>query len=93
MKSFLSYESQLSGASVLCFSHPELLSSHRREWLQPGSSHITQIFFPFLDALRAQKSTFGGLELLMTETSLFIDKAENAPFLTRRKTRSAYLQF
>ena len=82
MKSFLSYESQPSGASVLCFSHPELLGAHRREWLQPSGSHITQIFFSFLDALRAQKFTLGGLELLITETSLFIDKAGNAPFLT-----------
>ena len=90
MKSFLSYESQPSGASVLCFSHPELLGAHRREWLQPSGS---QIFLSFLGALRAQKFTLGGLELLITETSLFIDKAGNAPFLTRMKTRSVYLQF
>ena len=93
VKSFLSYESQPSGASVLCFSHPELLGAHRREWLQPSGSHITQIFLSFLGALRAQKFTLGGLELLITETSLFIDKAGNAPFLTRMKTRSVYLQF
>ena len=93
MKSFLSCESQLSGASVLCFSHPELLGAHHREWLQTGGSHIMQIFFSFLGALRTQKFTFGGLESLMTATSLFIDKAGNAPFLTRIRTRSAYLQF
>ena len=37
--------------------------------------------FSFLSALRAQEITFGGLELLMTVTSLFTDMARNTPFL------------
>ena len=35
LKLFLSYVSQLSGARILVFSHPELLSAHCREWLKP----------------------------------------------------------
>ena len=33
----------ISGASILCFSHPEFLSAHHREWLQPGACQITGI--------------------------------------------------
>ena len=36
LKLFLSYASQLHGASILCFSHPEFLRAHCREWLQPN---------------------------------------------------------
>ena len=35
LKSFLSYASQLPGASILCFLDPEFLSAHQREWLHP----------------------------------------------------------
>ena len=36
----------------------------------------------FLGGLQAQKFTFGGMELLMTVTYLFVDMAGNIPFLT-----------
>ena len=35
LKSFLSYSSKLSGASILCVSHPESLRAFRRDGLQP----------------------------------------------------------
>ena len=68
-KSFLSHPSQLSGASILCFSHPEFLSAHCREGLQFES--VRQSRYP---------SCPGGLESLMTMTSLFADKTEKNPF-------------
>ena len=43
LKSFLSYASQLSGASILCFSHPEFLRACCMEWLQPDVCWITGI--------------------------------------------------
>ena len=43
LKSFLSYASQLSGASILCFSHPELVRACCMEWLQPDVCWITGI--------------------------------------------------
>ena len=61
----LSHASQLSGASILCFSHPEFLNAHHRECLQPEYCQREQVFF-FLSTLRAQEFTFGGPELLMT---------------------------
>ena len=41
-----------------------------------------QVLFSFLSALQAQKFMFGGPELLMVVTSLFIDMAGNTPFLS-----------
>ena len=43
LKSFLSYVSQLSGASILGFLHPEFLCAHHRVWLQPDGCQITGI--------------------------------------------------
>ena len=70
-KSFFSHTSQLSGARILCFSHPEFLGAHHRQWLQPIDCSIVQEFFSFLGALRAQRFTCGEPELLMTMTALF----------------------
>ena len=69
LQSLLSNASQLSGASILCFSHPEFLSAHCREGLQ--SESVRQSRYP---------SCPGGLESLMTMTSLFADKTEENPF-------------
>ena len=41
---------------------------------------LQALFFP--GALGVQKSTFGGLELLMALTALFTDMAGNTPSLT-----------
>jgi len=80
LKSFLSYASQLSGASILFFfCIPRLLGAHSREWLQLAAK--SQASF-FLGPLWAQKLTFGGPELLIGVTSLFIDMVGNTPFLT-----------
>ena len=76
------YASQLSGASVLFFSHPEFLRAHCREWLQPNGCQIVEVFFSFSSVPRAQEFTFGGLEPLMTLTSLFTDMAENMLYLS-----------
>ena len=54
--------------TTLCFSHPEFLRAHHREWLQPEGNQIT--FFSFLSALKAQEFTSGRLELLITVISL-----------------------
>ena len=40
------------------------------------------VLFSFLSALRTQKLTFGGPELLMTVASVFTDTAGNTRFLT-----------
>ena len=45
LKLFLSYVSQLSGARILVFSHPELLSAHCREWLKPYGFQIADTVF------------------------------------------------
>ena len=50
LKSSISYASQLSGASLLCFSHPEFLSAHCREGLQPECGQTEQVSFFFLAA-------------------------------------------
>ena len=82
LKLLLSYASQLSGASILGFSHPEFLSAHSREWVQPHGCQINQIFSSILSALRAQEFTMGRLESPMTVTSLLTNMAGNTPFLT-----------
>ena len=72
LKSFLSYASPLSGANSL---HFHILNSSLLT-VQSGCSLMAvrlQVLFSFLSALRAQKSTFGGPELLMAGTSLFTD--------------------
>ena len=74
-KSFLSHPSQLPGASILGFSHPEFLSAHHRQWLQPVDCWIVLGFFSFLGALRAQRFTCGEPELLMTMTASFTGMA------------------
>ena len=80
-KSFLSYASQLSGASILQFSHPlELLSAHYREWLQLIAVRQQAVFF--LVNLQAQKFIFGGLESLMTVALSLTDMSGNIPFLS-----------
>ena len=81
LKSFLSYASQLSGDSILCFPHLEFLSAHHREWLQPGDWQIVPVS-SFQGALRAQEIVFGGPESLMTVTSLFADMEGDTPFHT-----------
>ena len=60
LQSLLSHASQLSGASIRRFSHPEFLSAHCREWLQPEWCERQQVF-SFLSALRTQEFSFGGL--------------------------------
>ena len=43
-------------SSLSCiFLHPEFLSVYYREWLQPEICQITQVFFSFLSAPRAQR--------------------------------------
>ena len=84
LKCLVSYASQLSGASILHFSHPEFLNAHHREWLQPNGCQIVQALFSFLSALRAQEFTFGGPESLKTMASLFTDMAGNIPFLIKK---------
>ena len=69
LKSFLSYASQLSRASILCFPHSEFLRALHREWLQPDGCW--------------SQGLFSFLESLMTETSLFIDVAGNIPIFNR----------
>ena len=57
LQSPLSRASQLSGASVLHFSHPEFLNAHCREWLQPECCEREQVFsFPSALAAAAAKS-------------------------------------
>ena len=80
LKSFLLYTSQISGASILVFFIP------KAPQLTVGSgcslmAATSQASF-FLGPLWAQKLTFGGLELLIAVTSLFIDMVGNSPFLT-----------
>ena len=74
------YASRLPGASILCF---DILSS---SGLTIGSGYspragcqIAQVF-SFQSALWAQEFTFGGLESLMTVTSLSTDMAGNSSF-------------
>ena len=43
LKSFPSYAAQLSGGSMLWFSHSEFLSAHHREWLQPNGCQVAGI--------------------------------------------------
>ena len=83
LKSFLSDASQLSEGSILAFLYPWFISLvfsvHCREWLQPHGGSLmaagrTQFF---LDALWAQKFTFGEPGKLMAVTSLFIDMKGN----------------
>ena len=50
------------------------LSAHHSEWLQPKSCPIAGTVFP--------PGFPGGLEPLMTVTSLFTDMAGNIPFLS-----------
>lgn len=91
LKSFLSYASQPSGARILCFSHPEILRAHRREWLQPVGARL-QLFFSSLGAPRAQEFAFGGLGSLMTVTSLFTDVPGDTPFLRENGARMGVLR-
>ena len=78
-KSFLSYASELSGASILHFSHPlELLSAPYREWLQLIAVRQQVVFSA---KLQAQKFIFGGLESLMTVAFSLTDMSGNIPFL------------
>ena len=60
LQSLLSHASQLSGASILHFSHSKFLSAHCREWLQPECCEREQVF-SFLSALRTQEFSFGGV--------------------------------
>ena len=86
LKLLLSYASQLSEASIPRFSHPEFLSAHSREWVQPRGCQINQVFSSILTALRAQEFTMGMLESPMTVTSLLTNMAGNTPFLTLKET-------
>ena len=58
--------SQLSGASNLCFSHPEFLRAHCREWFSLMAAR-SQVFFSFLSALRAQEFTWHPCLLIWQE--------------------------
>ena len=72
---FPPHASQLSGASIPRVSHPEFRGAHQREWLQPYGCQTKQVLFSFLNALRAQKITPGGLESPMAMTLMFTDVA------------------
>ena len=72
---FPPHASQLSGASIPRVSHPEFRGAHHREWLQPHGCQTKQVLFSFLNALRAQKITPGGLESPMAMTPVFTDVA------------------
>ena len=81
LKPFLSYVSQLSGFSILCFSHPEFLSADHREQLQPGACQTT-------GTLLLPGHTWGSeihiwrARISMTVTSSFTDTAGDTPFLS-----------
>ena len=56
------------------------LSAHGKEWCNLMAALLQALFFQ--GALGVQKSTFGGLELLMALTALFTDTAGNTSSLT-----------
>ena len=86
LKSFLSYESQLSGTSILWFSHHELPRAQDREWLQSDGSEIR---YPFPSWVPLDSGTHTGeWESVKTVKSLFIDIAGNIPVLTASKMYS-----
>ena len=81
LKSFLSHASQLSGGQYPTFFHIlNFLSAHGKEWCNLMAALLQALFFQ--GALGVQKSTFGGLELLMALTALFTDTAGNTSSLT-----------
>ena len=83
LKPFLSYASQLSGASILHLfrypPHPQILSASTGSGGSPMAAREQALFF--LGTLRAQKSTFRGPESLIAVPSFFTDTAGNASFL------------
>ena len=83
VKSFLTYASQLSWASILCFFHIlSFLGAHPREWLvwQSNGYQIAGILL-LLECPEGSGAHIGRLQSLMTVTSLFADKAGSSPFL------------
>ena len=58
--------------------YPEFLSAHLREQLQPNGCPMADIV---LLPGSPQGSEIGGLELLLTVSSLFTNKAGNTSFL------------
>ena len=74
LKSFLSYASQLSGASILSFSHSEILSAHLREWLQPEGCLISQV----LSFLNAHAAAAAAAKLLQSCPTL-CDPIDGSP--------------
>ena len=67
-------------AQYHCLSHPELLRAHSREWLQSDGYQMPGILL--LECPQDSGTHIGGLESLMSVTSLFTDMAGNIPFLT-----------
>ena len=65
---------------VSCFPHPELPWAPPKEWLQSGGSQVTGIL-PLPECPWGSPDHGGGLESLMTMTSLFPDMAGSTPYL------------
>ena len=57
------------------------LGAHLQEWGVAAALKLLWQVFSFLSALRAHELLTGGLQSLMTVTSLLIDTAGNTPFL------------
>ena len=73
------YISAIWGQFLMLFTHTHS-SSQCSPWGVAEAAGQQVLFF--LGGLQAQKFTFGGMELLMTATYLFVDMAGNIPFLT-----------
>ena len=69
LKSLLSYASQLYGAWIVCFSYPEFLSAHLREWLQPNGCQIAGIL-PSWVPLGLRNAHWGPESLWLQHTCL-----------------------
>ena len=96
LKSFLSYASQISGASILYFSHPDFLWAHRREWLQPDDCQITGIsllVYPHGSGIYMWKARIAD-ECDMVELpswlNLFTVVAGNTPFLNSNRNNDIW---
>ena len=84
LKSFLLYASQLSGASILCFTHPELPWAYvgRCQWL-PDHKYSSGVSL----GLRNSHWRTAIADHCDTMTSFFTDMTGNTPFLMVHKRR------
>ena len=78
LKSFPSYSAQLSGGSMLWFSHSEFLSAHHREWLQPNGCQVAGILLLSERGFHMHcVALFSlGTQLASCKTSLWVQKAK-----------------